>query len=205
MGWTVKVTRQSICDKYTDALRSTVLNNAGLVGAVLDGVFAKLLAPDSLVIEYFNGVIPSGSIDYTKGGADAAALATQLLSFFGDALGCTDGSIAPYTSTRSLKDIHNAMPIGVTEFAYFNQQVLDVLTGFGVESADVMAVDDLLNGVDLKAAICNVDAECLESICNKCKPRRYATLLRYFFFFGVQTRANKRAPLCSRTTPTWTC
>jgi len=66
------------------------------------------------------------------------------LLFFGMALGCTDGSIGPYTG-GTLKDVHTGM--GVTEpvFDFFNFQVISVLRKAGVVPMDLRAVHGLLN------------------------------------------------------------
>lgn len=51
MGWTINVKEQSFCDKYTEALKNVVINNAGLVGYVVGKAFGKLVDPLSPLLE----------------------------------------------------------------------------------------------------------------------------------------------------------
>ena len=95
-----------------------------------------------------------------------AKLTTDLVSFFGGALGCTDGSIPPYQGP-SMKEVHANMPIGADEYDQFVSALAAVLKPLGVEPADIQTVSDLLNSGDVRGQICNVGADCFPSICNK--------------------------------------
>jgi hypothetical protein len=101
----------------------------GLIGFVVGEVFSKLVEPTSVLLEYFNGGL--GIHPNYTGDSDAEKralehLAGQLVAFFGEALGCSDGSIPSYTDANvvgvSLKEFHDSMPISIFEFNAFNGQ-----------------------------------------------------------------------------------
>jgi hypothetical protein len=134
-----------------------VSNNAGLIGAVVDKAIEALLTPSGDLIDYFNGQIPTGSTDFTdaKNSMQAARLANNLVTFFGAALGCSDGSIGAYTG-GDMRTVHAAMPIGPVEYDSFVSKLGAILTDFRVEAADLKAVVDVLNSADVRGKICNV-------------------------------------------------
>lgn len=170
MGWNVIVKAETLCEKYTDAFKQlgVIVNSNGLLSLIVTNAFEALTAPDSTLLEYFNGVVPSDSIDYTAddAGEEVAALAQGLVSFFGDALGCTDGSIPPYEG-GSMAEVHKSMPISGFEYDEFVRILGEVLTAAGVETEDVTAIAGVLNATPLRAQICNFGSNCVESICSK--------------------------------------
>jgi len=136
------VVSQSICDRYSRALS---LTNKQLVTTVVTGTFGRITTANSPIVKYFNGVKPPGSTDYLRKNKNALpGLVNGLVTFFGDALGCGDGTIAKYAG-GTMKQVHGKMGINANEFFFFNQQVLAVMRKAGVVMADLRAVDGVLN------------------------------------------------------------
>jgi len=133
----------SICDKYTVALKLPSTNE--LVTKVVSTAF-EILKTNSTTAPYFNGQIPKGSTDFNLGGPATTKLATNLITFFGKALGCNDQSIPPYAG-QPLPQVHQDLNITVPVFNAFNEIVVKVLLDFGVTSADGNAVLSLLNSL----------------------------------------------------------
>jgi len=135
------VKQVSICDKYSVALK---VDNKKLVTNVVTGTFGELTKPNAPTLPFFNGQTPAGSTNYVAGGAPLNALVDGLVSFFGGALGCTDGTIKPYKGP-SLKQAHANMGVTRPVFNFFNLQVLKVMRGAGVTAGDLNAVARVLN------------------------------------------------------------
>jgi len=130
---------KSICNTYSIP---TIMDNVDLVGAVVDGTVRAALKSPNLV-QFFNGVTPPGSIDYTKDTVSFAILRNHLIEFFGAALTCTDRTIGIYNG-RSLKDAHRIMGINLATFKEFNNAVTSVMTAAGVKVSDVAIVASVL-------------------------------------------------------------
>jgi len=131
----------TICNKYSAALK---LSNFDLVKSVVGGT-VQGLTQNSITLPYFNGQFPSGSRNFLDA-ANSQALAdlsAHLIQFFGAALGCTDGTITPYTGA-DMKTVHAPIRVTPEAFDAFNSILLGVLTNSGVESADVNAVSGVL-------------------------------------------------------------
>jgi len=158
----------SICDKYSAALK---LNNSALVGTVVTGAFAKLVDAKSITKKYFDGTKPSGSTDYTNpaNSKQLGELAASLISFFGGALGCSDGTIPAYKGP-AMDKIHQPLGINVFESIAFNDAVIGVLAAAGVDELDQVAVRIALNGLKdqivLQNSICDRYSKAL-SVTNK--------------------------------------
>jgi truncated hemoglobin YjbI len=168
MGWKVTVRNQTICDKYTEALAATLPNANAVVGLIVDAVFDKILAPTSVVLEYFTGVVPANSLDFTAP-ANAArfqALRASFISFMGGALGCSDGSIPPYTGA-SMKEVHKNMPIGAFEYDFFVDAIVTAMRDAGVTADDRTAVTALLNSGPVRGDVCNFENCIPASLCDK--------------------------------------
>jgi len=155
---------QSICDKYSQQLN---LTNKLLVSTVVGGVIKKVTAPKTPTLKYFNGMKPDNSTNFLDpANADQLkALTDSLVSFFGDALGCSDGTIQPY-SGPSMSKVHQRMGIATYEFNFFNDQVVAVLKAAGVSDVDQVAVKIVLSGL-------KVDIVAQGSICD-----RYSDVLK---------------------------
>jgi hypothetical protein len=167
MGYKITIKPETICNKYSRAL---TLTNVQLVTTVVTGAFTQLVAPTSPLLGFFDGTY--NAVNYTNP-ANAAAttnLANHLVQFFGAALGCTDPSYPPYTGNTDLHAVHIALPIGSFEFSAFNNIVIGVMAGAGVSQADQTATLAVLN--TLQPDICNIAADCKNSICD-----RYSKLL----------------------------
>jgi len=146
------VAKNSICDRYSAALG---LTNVQLVTAVVAGTFNAAVAPGSLIQGFFNGTVPSGSIDFTTNAAQKSRLVNDLVAFFGQPtiLGCTDSTFPVYNASTDLHAIHQAMPIGTAEFETFNSDLIGVLKASGVSVPDQNAVYAILEST--KSAVCN--------------------------------------------------
>jgi len=129
----------SICDKYAWALGLTTLE---LVTSVVSGTVASVVKNINTA-KYFDGSKPLNSIDFTSNAVAAANLERGLVSFFGSALGCTDGTISPYVG-EPLFNVHRNMGISDIEFNSFNSQLVNVLAVAGVSAADQAAVAAVL-------------------------------------------------------------
>jgi len=142
----------SICDRYSVALGYT---NVQLVTAVVTGTFTAAVAPGSLIQGFFNGTVPSGSIDFTTNTAQRTRLVNDLVAFFGQAsiLGCTDSDFPAYTASTDLHAIHENMPIGTAEFEAFNSDLIGVLEASGVAVPDQNTVYGILEST--KSLVCN--------------------------------------------------
>jgi len=146
----------SICDKYSKALNTT---NKGLVTTVVNGVVAKVTATGAVTKKYFDGTKPKGSTNFLDASNSAAlkALVDSLVQFFGGGLGCSDGTITKYTGP-SMSKVHQKMGIYPEESVFFNDQVIAVLAGAGVSSADQIAVRGVLNSFNrdvISQSICD--------------------------------------------------
>lgn len=139
----------TICNRYTIP---AIASNSVLVGAVVDGTVNAALNVNSGLRQFFNGSVPAGSIDFTTNTAQYTRLRTNLVNFFGQALGCSDMSIPAYTG-KNMKLAHATIPIGNTAFVTFNTALVGVMKGAGVAQADLMAVAGVLEGT--RADICN--------------------------------------------------
>jgi len=154
--------QDNICDKYSKALK---LTNQQLITAIVNGTVGKIVSAKSPIKVYFDGTKPPGSTNYLQDADALAGLIKSLVSFFGDALSCPDGTIAPYSGPKMDK-VHQRLGISIHESTFFNDQVIAVLAGFGVEESDQVAVRITLN--TLREAIVFQN-----SVCD-----RYARLLK---------------------------
>jgi len=107
----------------------------------------KIIQPNTITKKYFDGTKPSGSTNFLDpANSDALnALVGSLVQFFGAGLGCSDGTISPYTGP-SMDKVHQPMGIQSAEFNAFNEAVISVLAGAGVSDIDQVAVRIVLNG-----------------------------------------------------------
>jgi len=164
MGYKINVVSDTICNKYATALGVTT---SDLVTLVVTNVFQRVAGPGALTREYFDGTIPTGSTNYTdpNNSGLAANLAMHLIEFFGIALGCSiDNTIPPYDGVKDMNVVHANMHIGALEFAFFNDQVIQVMRGAMVSEPDLKIVAGVLNS--LKLDICT-ESDCRRSICDK--------------------------------------
>jgi len=149
------VVQGSICDRYSDALS---VSNKDLVNKVVKGTVMRVVAEGAPTKIYFDGTKPPGSLNFldpkNKNALDG--LIHGLVTFFGDALGCSDGTIPPYRGP-SLRAVHGIMGINVDEFNFFNNELIGVLRGAGVVPKDLTAVHRVLNNT--KSAIVSADEE----------------------------------------------
>jgi len=141
---TAVVVQNSICDRYSTALKVT---NKELVRGVVLKVFTRITDINgSPIRKYFDGTKPRGSLNFlnpkNQGALDG--LVHGLTTWFGAALGCSDDTIPPYGGP-TLADVHKIMKINVDEFNFFNTQVLNVLLTSGVAKKDLQAISGALN------------------------------------------------------------
>jgi len=134
----------TICNRYSFALNIT---NRQLVALVVnDTVLAVVVNPDTK--PYFDGTIPPGSTNFldARNGASLSNLNEKLIEFFGGALGCSDGTIRPY-SGGTMKQVHAPLGVSNTAFSQFNSELLRVLSNRGVSPEDVATVGALLESL----------------------------------------------------------
>jgi len=141
--------QESICDKYSQALK---VSNLGLVTTVVNSVVGLVVATNAPTKKYFDGTKPEGSLDFTnpKNAPALTALVNSLISFFGAALDCSDGTIPPYTGAK-MGPVHQPMGISSFEFNFFNDAVVTVLKNAGVDELDYIAVKIKL--IELKSEV----------------------------------------------------
>jgi hemoglobin len=152
------VESQTICTKYSRALRVT---NKFLVELVVNTSVANIFNPTSGLRRYFDGTHPNQTINYTNNVPALNVLRVRLVTFFGAALGCEDGTIGPYQG-RSMDDAHRRLSIDFFAHSQFNRIVVNVLAGAGVSKEDQKAVAQVLDS--LRPSIC-LQSDCM-SICN---------------------------------------
>jgi len=137
-----QITNPNICDKYSGALG---ISNKQLVTTVVTGTFKEITKPMAPTLPFFNGKKPPGSTNFLTNQRALMALVGGLVSFFGDALSCSDGTIDPYTG-GTLKAVHSGMGITNNVFDFFNiGGVIKVMRGAGVAQNDLTTVLMLLN------------------------------------------------------------
>jgi len=134
----------SLCNNYSYAYN---LTNSQLVTAVVNATLFSLVN-NVVTAPYFNGQQPPGSPNFVQDPIAQASLLQGLVDFFGQptVLGCTDGTIPPYTG-HSLVEIHRSLGIGDVAFNSFVSQLLNVLVSFKVSNADVQLVGEALNSL----------------------------------------------------------
>jgi len=143
----------SICNKLVTPGISTTL--AAITGVVNASVNAAVASP--LLLPYFQGKIGNHG-DFTVP-AKLSVLFNHLVQFFGQALGCSDGTIGTYAG-QSLKDAHLGMNVSLAAFDTFNAAIMGVLATnpkLSVGSADYLTVYGVLNGT--KSDVCTA-ADC---------------------------------------------
>jgi len=122
---------------------------------VISDIIAALVANSSTAI-FFNGVQPALSTDYTNPANQAAlnSLSMGLIQFFGAALKCTDGTVAPY-SGDTLVNLHSPLGISVAVFNDFNDLLVEkVLVGtLGVTSSDANTILTLLQSLEFQIVL----------------------------------------------------
>jgi truncated hemoglobin YjbI len=136
------IVQSSICDKYSFALK---LSNNQLVTTVVTGVFGEITKPNTPTLKFFNGQQPQGSTNFLTNQAALKGLVNGLVTFFGAALGCSDGSIGNYQG-GTLKQVHAGMGVTNDVFDFFNFAVIKVMRGAGVQQKDLTTVLGVLNG-----------------------------------------------------------
>jgi len=132
----------SICDRYSYLLK---VNDHDLIYAVVNRTVFKVVSDANLVI-FFNGQRPSSAINFLADPNALALLMELLTRFFGQALGCTDGTILPYTG-RSMLNIHRNMGLTVGIFNQFNAYVVLSMQEYGVSPQDRSATYMALQGM----------------------------------------------------------
>jgi hypothetical protein len=146
------VTPQTFCQKYASALMLTHLQ---LVTIVINNTVNLLVAPTSPDRPFFDGTVPAGSINFLLPANSIRfnRLFTNLVTFFGAGLGCTDGTIGIYEGQPDMRVVHASMPITPVVFNFFVDTVVGVLAGAGVDTTDQGAARILLNS--FRSSICN--------------------------------------------------
>jgi len=131
----------TICPKYAGALE---ISQIKLMTAVITAVVKKELS-DPLILPFFNGQTPAGSVNFVANTTAFNKLATNLITFFGGALGCVEPGFPKYTGNPSMKAVHQRMPISQALFSDFNNNLIQALGDLGVTSADQLTVRRVLD------------------------------------------------------------
>lgn len=164
---------QTICEKYAARLG---VSQAELMNETITAVAISVAAcGDCPTAGWFNGTYGNvGGANFLTNPTALNALIGKLMGFFGVALGCNS---AAFTSvygggfSTDMTVVHASFQKRITKeaFEYFNQQVIDVLAGAGVENADLASVAKVLDGFRARATgakatdlVCQ-DADCASS------------------------------------------
>lgn len=145
----------TICEKYSALLG---VSQAELMNETITSVAIAVAAcGDCPTAGWFNGTYGNaGGANFLTNPAALNALIGKLMGFFGAALGCNS---AAFTSIygggfqTDMTAVHANFQKRITKeaFEYFNQQVIDVLAGAGVENTDLFAVAKVLDGFRARA------------------------------------------------------
>jgi len=131
----------SFCFNYS---QGGILSNNQLMTAVVSKSVAAAL--NSTLKKFFDGTFPAGSTDFTApaNSAQYNKLADHLIKFFGENLGCKDGTILAYDGITDMKIVHAKMNISAGEFDAFNGAVVGVAASLGVSAADQVILKNVL-------------------------------------------------------------
>jgi len=129
-----------ICGKYAFALGITEVQ---LMVAAVTAVVKKELA-DSTILPFFNGQVPPGSTNFINNATAYNRLASNLVAFFGGALGCSI-NFPPYTGPTNMKAVHARMPITPIVFSNFNNNFQSALGDLGVGMGDQLTIRAILD------------------------------------------------------------
>jgi hypothetical protein len=150
----------NFCNFYSNAL---VLTNNALLTTVVVDTFTNITVSGSPILKYFDGSETNSKdgtgafvkTDFTVAGNDQNGLVDGLRSFFGDALGCTDATIQPYSGEKDMKKVHEPMNsaedetlIEQNEFDFFNDELIAVLISYGVSEDDAAVVRGVLDSFE---------------------------------------------------------
>eukprot|EP01097_Dermamoeba_algensis_P011192 TRINITY_DN856_c0_g1_i1.p1 TRINITY_DN856_c0_g1~~TRINITY_DN856_c0_g1_i1.p1 ORF type:complete len:261 (+),score=98.85 TRINITY_DN856_c0_g1_i1:103-885(+) len=137
-------TAESLCDKYSRILNTT---NSRLLGSLVTGFFGQWAGDSSPIKRWFDGTFPPGTENYVGNETLRNSLAGSIISFLAlpNGLGCTDGTVGPYTG-RTMRASHTGLMITNSAFSVFVTQAAGVLEGAGVAAADIGAIGGYLEG-----------------------------------------------------------
>jgi len=149
----------SICDTYTPSNGTNKEFMTGFISAVVGAV-----AGDGTPTQaYFDGTIGTDSDgnthDFLTNTTALGTLITNLVEFFGGALGCSDGSIAAYTGPE-MDVVHKNNMIDKVAFEYFDQQVVMIAQVAGVSHDDQVTIAGALES--FRGDICT-QSNCFQS------------------------------------------
>jgi len=129
-----------ICGKYARALGVTEVQ---LMTTVVTAVVKAELG-EPTVLPFFNGQVPTGSINFLTNQTAFMNLAANLVAFFGGALGC-DQQFPPFTGNRNMRMVHARMPITQTIFSNFNNVFQSAVGNLGVSRGDQLTIRGILD------------------------------------------------------------
>jgi truncated hemoglobin YjbI len=130
-----------ICPYYSSALG---VSEVTLMTTIVSQVVGAELA-DPSILPYFNGQIPPGSINFLNNTVQYNRLATNLVAFFGRALGCNSPGFPPYTGSGNMQAVHADMKLTTTLFNKFVNIFVNVVANLGVSSSDQYLIRAYLN------------------------------------------------------------
>jgi len=135
------VPKQTLCEKYSSGL---TISNLQLLQTIVDQTVSGVVN-NQVTLPYFNGQQPVGSTNFLSDANALANLKKGLVSFFGGALGCSDGTIENY-SGADLLTVHKHMFVSEDAFNNFNAILLGVMKSSGVTPEDLNTVRGVLEG-----------------------------------------------------------
>lgn len=162
MGGVIKVVEETFCNKYS---RLTDKTNLEFMGSVCDVTFALLAKSGPDMIGFFNG--QHGPVNYFIDPVEMGRLRTRLVTYFGNAYGCTDEGYPSYQGP-SMAEVHSKLPIGKSHFAGFNAALLQAMSFNGVSEEDVTIQKKWLESFfgGKHVGVCN-RGDCRTSICDR--------------------------------------
>jgi len=131
----------TLCQKYAQALGVT---QEKLMTEVVTTVVSAEVT-DPMVALFFDGTLPPGSIDFLKNTTAFNRLAANLISYFGEKLGCTDPAFPKYNGERDMKKVHMNMPIDRDLFDRFVALFIGALGKLGVSPDDQSTIGVFLD------------------------------------------------------------
>lgn len=103
--------------------------------------FEGILSPNSPILDVFKGQVPykPSPVDFTNPANvnQTLALVDKLVSFFGNALGCSSPGFPMFPTFLNQARIHDGMRITQEGFSFFNSRVTASMRSFGVSEKDI--------------------------------------------------------------------
>jgi len=135
---------RTMCDLYASKNQMT---QEMLMRTIITDVIARVVNPNQILAQYFNGTTPPGSRNFLdpKNRDLTEDLINRLIAFFGQLLQCTSKDFPAFHKTGNFRRIHHRMRLTVNEFNLFNAAVLAALKDSKFSTSDIGDVGVVLN------------------------------------------------------------